>query len=141
MLERERRNKLMNVKAATSSIVHEIRQPIAAMTTAATAARKWLERVPPNMSEAKSLLDDIKHSGFCASEVLANVPRLFQDADHEQQPIDVNGLALDTLKILHGELNDHAVRTTIELASDLPLVMGHGVQLREVFFKPVPQCD
>lgn len=31
VLGRERKNKLMNVKAATSSIVHEVRQPLAAM--------------------------------------------------------------------------------------------------------------
>ena len=39
MLQRERNNRLINIKAATSSIVHEVRQPLASMTTAATAAR------------------------------------------------------------------------------------------------------
>ena len=38
----------------------------------------------------------------------------------EQEPIDVNNLALETLKILSGELNDHAVKTNLELASELP---------------------
>ena len=83
------------------------------------------------------MLENIERAGFRASEVLANVPRLFQDADHEQQPVDVNNLALEMLKILHGELNDHAVKTNIELASELPLVMGHRVQLREVILNLV----
>ena len=55
----------------------------------------------------------------------------------KQQPIDVNNLALETLKILRGELNDHAVKTNIELASELPLVMGHSVQLQEVILNLV----
>jgi signal transduction histidine kinase len=137
MLERERKNRLMNVKAATSSIVHEVRQPLAAITASATAARKWLEKVPPDTDEVKPLLENIERAGFVASEVLATVPGLFQDADHEQQPIDVNNLALETLKILRGELHNHAVKTHTELASELPLVMGRRVQLQEVILNLV----
>jgi signal transduction histidine kinase len=137
MLERERKNRLMNVKAATSSIVHEVRQPLAVITASAAAARKWLEKVPPDVGEVKPLLENIERAGLRAGEVLANVPRLFEDADHEQQPVDVNNLALETLKILHGELHNHAVKTNIELASELPPVMGHRVQLGEVILNLV----
>ena len=137
LLQRERNNRLINIKAATSSIVHEVRQPLAAITASASAARKWLEKVPPDVGEIKPLLENIERAGFRATEVLTNVPTLFQDADHEQQPVDVNNLALETLKILRGELNDHAVKTNIELASELPLVMGHRVQLREVILNLV----
>ena len=49
----------------------------------------------------------------------------------------MNNLALETLKILRGELNDHAVKTNIELASELPLIMGHRVQLQEVILNLV----
>ena len=132
LLQRERNNKLINIKAATSSIVHEIRQPLTAIVASASAARRWLEKVPPDAGEAKSLIENIERAGIRASEVLANVPNLFQDDDHEQQPVDVNNLAVETLKILRGELNDHAVKTNIELASELPFVMGYSVQLREV---------
>ena len=132
LLQRERNNRLINIKAATSSIVHEVRQPLASMTTAATAARKWLEKVPPDLGEVKSLFSIIEGSGFHANEVLSHVPKLFEDADREQEPIDMNNLALETLKILSGELNDHAVKTSLELASELPAIMGQRVQLQEV---------
>ena len=131
-LNRERENRLMNVNAATSSIAHEVRQPLTAITTRTSAARRWLERVPPDLDRAKKLLGEIEHAGFHASEVLTNFRRLFQDAEHELQPIDINNLALEALQTLHGELNDHGVKTDVELASELPLVMGHRVQLREV---------
>jgi signal transduction histidine kinase len=131
-LERERANKLMNVDAATSSIAHEVRQPLMAITGTSAAAQRWLERVPPDVDRAKRLLGEIEKAGFRANEVLTNVRRLFQDVDHKQQPIDVNNLVLETLQTLHGELNDHGVKTNAELASDLPLVTGYGVQLQEV---------
>src|SRR4029077_19466628 len=69
-LNRERKNRLMNVNAATSSIAHEVRQPLTAITTRTSAARRWLERVPPDLDRAKKLLGEIEHAGFHASEVL-----------------------------------------------------------------------
>jgi signal transduction histidine kinase len=132
MLRRERENKLMNINAATSSVVHEVRQPLAAITTNSAAARRWLERVPPDVDRVKKLLEQIERAGFHANAVLTNVRRLFEDAEHELQPIDVNNLALETLQTLDGELNDHGVKTDVELVSELPLIMGHRVQLQEV---------
>lgn len=132
MLERERQNKMMNINAATSSIAHEVRQPLMGITANASAARRWLERVPPDVGRVKQSLDNIERAGFRASEILTNVRTLFQDVDHEQQPIDMNNLTLEALQGLHGELKDHGVITDVELASELPLVMGHKVQLQEV---------
>ena len=88
--------------------------------------------MPPDLGEVKSLFSIIEGSGFHANEVLSHVPKLFEDADREQEPIDMNNVALETLKILSGELNDHAVKTSLELASELPAIMGQRVQLQEV---------
>jgi signal transduction histidine kinase len=132
LLERERENKLMNVDAATSSIAHEVRQPLTAITTRTSAARRWLERVPPDLDRARKLLGEIERDSFHANEVLTNVRRLFQDTEHGHETIDVNNLAFEALQTFNGELNDRFVKTDLELASELPLVMGHRVQLQEV---------
>ena len=137
MLRRERNNRLMNIKAAMSSMAHEVRQPLTAIAAYATAARRWLEKVPPDVAEAKSILGKIEYAGLRANEVLANVPTIFQDKDDEQQPVDLNNLVLETIQIIREEANDHDVRTDVELASELPLVMGHKVQLREVILNLV----
>jgi signal transduction histidine kinase len=137
MLRRERNNRLMNIKAAMSTMAHEVRQPLTAIAAYATAARRWLEKVPPDVAEAKSILGKIEYAGLRANEVLANVPSIFQDKDDEQQPVDLNNLVLETMQIVRGEANDHGVRTDFELASELPLVMGHKVQLREVILNLV----
>ena len=54
LLERERENKLMNVQAIIAAIAHEMRQPLAAITTNASAAQRWLERTPPDQGEARA---------------------------------------------------------------------------------------
>jgi signal transduction histidine kinase len=45
LLERERDNKLMNAKAITGAIAHELRQPLTAIVTNASAAVRWLGTV------------------------------------------------------------------------------------------------
>jgi signal transduction histidine kinase len=137
LLERERKNKLMNIGAVASSIAHEVRQPLTGIAASASAARRWLDRVSPDLDEAKGLLTNIQRAGFRANEVLKNVRDLFQDTDHEQQSIDVNNLTVEVLQSLQGELSDQDVKTNVELASGLPHIIGHGVQLQEVILNLV----
>lgn len=132
LLERERRNRLMTVQAATSSIAHEVRQALTGVTLNADAARKGLERVPPDVDTALEALIDIGGAGHRANEVLTNVRGLFGIGDHARRPVDVNGLILEALQLVRERLDDLRVASHVELASDLPWVAGQRVQLQEV---------
>jgi signal transduction histidine kinase len=107
------------------------------ITASAAAARRWVDRVPPDVDRVKQVLTNIEQAGFRANEVLTNVRNLFQDTDHEQQSIDVNSLTVEALQSLQAELNDHRVKTDVELASELPHIIGHRVQLQEVILNLV----
>jgi light-regulated signal transduction histidine kinase (bacteriophytochrome) len=96
-----------------------------------------LEFAANSAADPGGVLNNIEKSGFRANEVLANVRNLFQDTDHEQQSIDVNSLTVEVLQSLQAELNDHDVKTDVELASDLPHIIGHRVQLQEVILNLV----
>jgi signal transduction histidine kinase len=137
LLERERENKLMNVQAVIAAIAHEIRQPLAAITTNAGAAQRWLERTPPGQNEARAALDEIKNEGLRASEVFNGIRALFGKVDQERQAVDVNAIILSVTHSLEGQLNDHGVAVHRELAAELPLIAGHSGQLREVIFNLV----
>jgi signal transduction histidine kinase len=132
-LVRERSNKMLSIHAATSSIIHEVRQPLTGITARSSAARRWLRHAPPNVSRTEELLGEIESAAFRANDVLENVRRLFQDADYNPEPIDVNTLARAALQILDKDLSDHGIRIDVELGPELPHVMGHSGQLQEVF--------
>jgi len=132
MLQRERNNKLMNIDAITSAIVHEVRQPLAAIATNGDAGMLWLDKTPPDFHEVRAAMTRIVRDCHRASQVLESIRALFKGADLEAQPVDLNGIALGALDLLSGELKDHGVITHAELAPELPLVPGHGGQLQEV---------
>jgi signal transduction histidine kinase len=132
MLERERNNKLMNLEAMAASISHEIKQPLSAIAMNGAAALRFLGRAPPDLEELRSALNSIVGDSYRVSQVLDNIRTLFGRSAQAEESIDLNEVALGALRILRGELNDRGVTTRVELASELPPVMGRRSQLQEV---------
>lgn len=132
MLELERDNRLLNAQAVTAVIAHEIRQPLAAIATNADAGLLWLGRTPPDHEEVRAALSQIQRDGHRASEVFNGIRALFGKGGCHRQPIDMNGVVLSATDCLQDELNGHGVVIRYELATELPLVNGHGAQLQEV---------
>jgi signal transduction histidine kinase len=137
MLRRERDNKLMNIDAITSAIVHEVRQPLTAITANGDAGMLWLTKTPPDLDEVREAMTQMVRGSHRASEVLESTRALFKSANLEPQPVDLNGIALGALDVLRGELKEHAVIIRTELAPELPLVPGHSGQLQEVMLNLV----
>jgi signal transduction histidine kinase len=132
MLQRERDNKLMSLQAAVASISHEIKQPLSAIATNGGAARRFLESAPPDLAEAQSALNDVINDSHRTGQILDNLHQLFGREKQENEPIDINDLALSSLQLLRRELADHGVAPALNLAAELPLVMGQKTQLQEV---------
>jgi signal transduction histidine kinase len=78
-------------------------------------------------------VSDVADDGRRASQVLGNLRVLFGNVASKYEPVNLNEAALAALRALRGELHDHAVTADVKLAPDLPLVMGHAGQMREVF--------
>jgi signal transduction histidine kinase len=131
MLQRERDNKLMNVGAAISAISHELKQPLTAIVTKGSAARRFLERTPSDVSRVQAILNEIVGASFRANEVLENIHSLFGH-DQEPHPTDINELVRESLRLLHEQFERHHVTILTQFAPDLPAVPAHKGQLQEV---------
>lgn len=132
VLERERDNKLMNLEAALAAIAHEMKQPLMAIATKGAAGRRFLERTPPDIARAKTILEEMVSASFRADEIFKNLRALFRSGDQQRRPTDVNGVASEVLHLLDGQLRAHDIMVRTDFASDLPSVLGHGGQLQEV---------
>ena len=133
MLERERDNKLMNVQAATATMAHEVKQPLAVISLKGEAAQQLLKHAQPDLEKVRSALVSIVANSHRASQLLNNTRALFaKKSDKGDDSIDVNKIALQVLRLLREQLKAHGVMTHFEFAPDLPLVVGHKGQLQEV---------
>jgi signal transduction histidine kinase len=132
MLERERDNKLMNVQAATATMAHEVKQPLAVISLKGEAAQQLLKHAQPDLVKIRSALVSIVANSHRASQLLNNTRALFARSDKGDDPIDVNKIASQVSRLLRQQLKANGVTTRFELAPDLPLVVGHKGQLQEV---------
>jgi putative pyrimidine permease RutG len=120
------------VEETAASIVHEIRQPLAAMIANAGAGVRWLQKTPPDLGEVQTNLTNIVSTGHRANEAIEGIRGMFKRDHQERVALDVNKLILGVLTALGDELQSHQIIVRTELADDLPLVLADRVQLQQV---------
>ncbi|AFL49760.1 PAS domain S-box-containing protein [Sinorhizobium fredii] len=123
--------------ALTSSIAHEVNQPLAAVVTNANAALRWLATQPPNLDEARETLGRIVRDGHRAGEVIGRVRALLKKTASVTAQVDLNGLIEESVVLVHEEVRRQRVLLRTELAHELPPVAGDRVQLQQVILNLV----
>jgi PAS domain S-box-containing protein len=116
----------------TASIAHEVNQPLTAIVTNGEACLRWLERVTPDLDEARRALDRIIKDGNRAAEVIRRVRGLSHKAETEKVPLDINSVVNDVVALVQRELYRHRVPLRMELLPGLPMVLADRVQLQQV---------
>jgi putative pyrimidine permease RutG len=117
---------------AAASIIHEVKQPLAAINTNANAAVRWLERIPPELDEARTALTSIVSVVHRANEVIEGIRAVFKRDKLQLIALDVNTLILEVLRILDDELQIRQITVQTELINT-QRVLADRVQLQQVF--------
>jgi PAS domain S-box-containing protein len=120
-----------------ASIAHEVNQPLAAVVAHAAACRRWLDRDPPNLEEARGTVQSIIKDGNRAGEVIQHVRALVNKTIDQKAPIDINEVVNEVITLLHYELASHRISLRTELAPALGPVLGDRIQLQQVILNLV----
>lgn len=129
---REREGRLMTMDAVAASIVHEIKQPLAAIAINAGAGLRWLEREPPDFDKARAALKRITSDTHRASEVIDSIRAIFKQGGQAKAPLVINEVIREAIGSLRDELQARGISVHLELTPGLALVSGHRGQLEQV---------
>jgi PAS domain S-box-containing protein len=129
--------RIMTLGELTASIAHEVNQPLAAVVTNANACLRWLAGTTPNLNEAREALGRITRDGKRASEVIGRIRALVKKSGTEQVPLDSNEVIQEVAGLIQSEIQKNDVLLRMELAPDLPPVLGDRVQLQQVILNIV----
>ena len=136
-LEREQNNKLMNFEAIVAAISHEIKQPLGAIELNSSSAQLILDRVPVDVGEIKAIMDETKDAARRVNATLDGFRSLFGRIDQRREPVNINELVLEVLKLSRTELNHHGVLARTTLRSELPNIYGDRNQLHQLIYNLV----
>ena len=143
-LEVERqRNELAHLSRVTmlgtlsGALAHELNQPLTAILSNAQAALRFLAGDSANLDEVRDILKDIVEDNRHASEVIHRLRELLKKGETQHQPLDLNELVQDTLRLAHTNLLSNGVTVHSELSPDLPAIDGDRVQLQQVLLNLV----
>jgi C4-dicarboxylate-specific signal transduction histidine kinase len=115
-----------------ASLAHEVSQPIAAAVTSAHACLNWLARDTPNLEKARESAMRIVEDGTRAAEIIARIRLLCKKSAPQRELVDVNAVIQELIVLLRGHITRNLISVRMELAADLPQVMGDRVQLQQV---------
>ena len=129
---REREGRLMSMAAMTAAIDHEIRQPIGAILSNASAGQRWLARTPPELGEVREALDCVVAGAQRSKEVIGSFRAMFGEQHQPETWIDANELVREAVALMQNELEATKVAVQLDLAPALPKVAAYRGQLQQV---------
>ena len=101
----------------SSSVAHELAQPLAAIQSYADAAILYLKQSPPSLAKVEKILTSIQQDDQRAANIIAHLRGLLRKKDElETQEFDFNDVIADTIEIVGPE----AQRNGVELAAYKP---------------------
>jgi C4-dicarboxylate-specific signal transduction histidine kinase len=135
---REAQTELAHVTRVTTmgelaaSIAHEVNQPLAGIVTNGNASLRWLSNPVPNLDEAREAIQRIIRDGSRAAQVVARIRALSQKTRAARESVNINEAIEEIVVLIGAELQRDRVVLRMDLAADLPSVLGDRVQLQQV---------
>jgi PAS domain S-box-containing protein len=121
----------------TAWITHEVNQPLTGIVTNGAACLRWLDKAPPALDEARRSVEDMISDARRASEVIHRIRALSKKTDAEKVPLDINDVIREGSRLVRREVITHGASLRLELAPELPSILGDRVQLQQVIINLV----
>ena len=121
----------------TTSIAHEINQPLAAVVNNASACLRWLAGAAPNLEEARQSAALIIADGHRAGEIISRIRALANKAPPQKDWLNINETILEVIALARSQVQGNHVALQTQLSDELPLVLGDRIQLQQVILNLV----
>lgn len=116
----------------TSSIAHELNQPLGAILRNTEAAELMLQGGSLDMEELRAILANIREDDHRAGDVIRRIRSLLKREASTVARVDPGKLASEVCRLVQAEARSLGVQLTVAIPSGLPAIAGDRVQLQQV---------
>ncbi|MBV8697491.1 MAG: GHKL domain-containing protein [Bradyrhizobium sp.] len=116
----------------SSSIAHELNQPLGSILTNAETAEFILEQPNPDLRELKDILADIRHDDLRASQIIGHMRSLLKRTPFELKDVDLNDVMREAFELMSAQAATRNVALYLNTAPGVLPVNGDSIQLQQV---------
>jgi C4-dicarboxylate-specific signal transduction histidine kinase len=131
-IELARANRIATMEQLSSSIAHEVVQPIAAARNNARAGLHFLELSPPNLGKAKEAFDHVVAEVDRAGDIIHRIKDHVKKGLPKMDRFDVNEAIRNAIILTRGEVVKIGASIQTQLAEPSPFSRGDRVQIQQV---------
>jgi signal transduction histidine kinase len=124
--------RVSTIGALTTSLAHELNQPLTAILSNAEAAEQLLDSSAPNLKEVREILQDIAKDDRRATQVIHRLRGLLRKGTLEPSSLDINEVIGEVARLVSADAVVRNVSVRLDLAPELPPIRGDRVQLQQV---------
>jgi PAS domain S-box-containing protein len=124
--------RVMSMGEITSSIAHEINQPLGAIVNYGNAVLRMISTGSASETDIKSVLSAMVDDANRASAIIARIRALSKNTPPEMEALQVSDLFAEVLPLVKHELARHQIALKTVFPEHLFLVRGDRIQLQQV---------
>jgi signal transduction histidine kinase len=132
LLEVTKMDRAMTVSAMSTSIGHELNQPLSAILNNAETAEILLKSPTPDREQLKEILADIRNDDHRAVEIIKHLRTMLKQGELDPQVIEVAELISDTLKLVRRQAAQHDVTVEVDSVPANLWVRADRVHIQQV---------
>lgn len=137
-LEVIRLNRVTTANVLSSSIAHELNQPLGAILSNTEAAQILLKANPPDLAQIGEILSDIIRDDQRAGEIILGLKNLLNDRKQgELQALDLNEAVPELVKIVTPEVVKREITLRVVLAPETLSVRADPIHMQQVIMNLV----
>ncbi|MEN6338390.1 MAG: PAS domain-containing protein, partial [Phycisphaerales bacterium] len=125
-------SRLSTLGELASGLAHELNQPLSAIMSFASACLRSVQKNDFDAEKLAANLAKIVAQSGRAGDIIRRIRAFSQRRPPKFESVDVNESIREVLGLLHANLRYAGVEVVLELACDLPPILGDTVQLEQV---------
>ncbi|MDR6983485.1 signal transduction histidine kinase [Rheinheimera pacifica] len=129
--------RITTIGQLTSSIAHEINQPLMSIVANAGAGLRWLHRAAPDLQQVSASLQSIATEGQRAGQIVQSLRTLTKNTKALLSMLDIHDVLKCILAIARREIERRNVSLELHLDAKLSQIRGDMVQLQQVMLNLV----
>lgn len=133
-----RMNRVSTANVLSSSIAHELNQPLGAILSNTEAAQMLLKAQHPDLAQIGEILSDIVRDEQRAGDIILGLRNLLNNrAETDLRPSDLNDTIRDVVRIISPEVASRGMVLRTVLAPEVLLVRSDPIHLQQVIINLV----